>query len=123
MQMNETDKTRLAEDILSHYTPQAPTPLDRLKALDRKVKAPALRFAWCFGILASLVLGAGMSLMMTDLGSALGLADPMLPGVAVGLVGLLLAVLNYPIYHALLTRRRRKYASEILALSEALAES
>lgn len=123
MQLSKTHKTRLAEDILRQYTPQEPTQLDRLKALDRKVKAPALRFAWSFGILASLILGAGMSLVMTDLGSALGLVDPMLPGIAVGLVGLLLAILNYPIYHALLTHRRRKYVPEVLALSETLAES
>lgn len=121
MMYNEkNDPKALAREIRDHYTEKAPTDLDRLRMLDRQVKAPANRFAWCFGSVAALILGAGMSLVMTDIGAVLGLEHPMLPGIFVGVIGLVLAVLNYPIYRAFLARRRRKFAPRILALSENL---
>lgn len=103
--------------IRDQYIKKESTDLDRLKKLDRKVKAPANCFAYIFGSISALVMGFGMSLVMTDIGVFLGAAETMIPGIVIGVIGMLLAALNYPIYKAILGARRRRYAGEIIALS------
>jgi hypothetical protein len=64
-------------------------------------------------------MGTGMSLAMTEIGAALGdLA--MLLGIGVGVVGMVLVALAYPVYNRVLTNARRQIAPEILRLSEEL---
>ncbi len=116
--MNKHDQEFLVQKIRTQYTEKEHSSLDELKRLDAKVKRPAYAFAWAFGTVGAMVLGAGMSLVMTDLGSVLGLAQPMVPGVAVGIVGLAMVIANYPIFKGILTARRKKYAGEIIALSD-----
>lgn len=121
--MKHKDQEYLAEQIRSQYTEPQHTELDALKALDRKVKRPAHLFAGTFGTLSALVLGAGMSLIMTDIGQTVGLADPMRPGLIVGILGLVMAVLTYPMYKTLLNARRRQYADQIIAMSDPFVQS
>lgn len=121
--MNRNDPKILAEKIRTQYTGPKHTQLDELKQLDRNVKTPANVFAWVFGAVSAVILGAGMSLVMTDLGAQLGMSETMLPGVIVGLVGLVLAIVNYPLYQRILASRKRKYADRVLALSEELMNS
>lgn len=118
--MERNDQEYLVRKIRTQYTGKEFTQLDELKALDKHVKAPATGFAWGFGTLAALILGSGMSLVMTDVGAVLGLTHTLIPGILVGVVGLVMALLTYPIYRAILAGRRKKYAGEILALSERL---
>lgn len=118
MTMNKTEQEALVQKIRTQYTGREHTELDELKALDRKVKRPVTTFAYLFGSAAALIMGAGMSLIMTDIGQMLGLAETMLPGLVSGIAGLGMALVNYPIYKRLLARRRRKYAEKILALSD-----
>ena len=96
--------------------------LARLRRLDGSVTKAAQAIALVFGILGSLILGLGMSLCMTDLGVSLGLDViwTMAVGVAVGLVGGILASLAYPVYTATVRARRRKLAPEILRLTDEL---
>ena len=63
-------------------------------------------------------MGAGMSLVMTDIGAQLGISATMPVGIAVGVVGMIMAIINYPIYRKILSSRREKYADKILELSE-----
>lgn len=123
MNHSKNDQEYLVQKIRTQYTEKEHTELDALKALDKKVKAPANRFAWTFGTIAALVMGAGMSLVMTDIAQTLGLENPMVPGIAIGLTGMALAIANYPIYKAILSARRKKYAGQILSLSEKLLEN
>ena len=71
------------------------------------------------GVLGALVLGTGMSLIMTDLGSALG-HWVMVIGILAGILGLILVALAYPIYNSVLRKERQRIAPEILRLSEEL---
>ena len=112
------DKNFIAQNIRAQYTAKEITELDELRALDAKVKRPANVFAYAFGSIAAIVMGSGMSLVMTDIGAILGIASAMPIGIAVGVVGMLMALVNYPIYKSVLTSRKNKYASKILALSE-----
>ena len=114
------DKEFVVEKIRSQYTEAEHTELDALKALDAKVKKPALLFGYTFGSIGAIVMGAGMSLVMTDIGTQLGMAETMVPGIVIGVVGLALAIINYPIYKGILAARRKKYADKIIALSDKL---
>ena len=79
-------------------------------------------FAYGFGAVSALTMGSGMSLIMTDIGQTIGMASPMTPGIVIGLVGMVMAIVNYPIYNGILTRRRKKYAQQIIALSDRLTK-
>ena len=108
----------LVQKIRTQYTEKQHTELDELRELDRKVKAPANAFAYGFGALAALIMGCGMSLIMTDIGQTIGIASPMTPGIVIGVAGMVMAIANYPIYNGILSGRRKKYARQIIALSD-----
>ena len=112
------DQEFLVQKIRTQYTEKQHTELDELKALDAKVKKPANTFGYTYGSVGAIVMGAGMSLVMTDIGSVVGLASAMVPGIAIGVVGLGMALTTYPIYKRILNSRKKKYAPEIMALSE-----
>ena len=112
------DQEFLVQKIRTQYTEKQHTELDELKALDAKVKKPANTFGYTYGCVSAIVMGAGMSLVMTDIGSVVGLASAMVPGIAIGVVGMGMALTTYPIYKRILNSRKKKYAPEIMALSE-----
>ena len=116
--MNKNDKDFLVQKIRTQYTEKENTELDALRELDRKVKRPANVFSYVFGSISAIIMGAGMSLVMTDIGATVGIENPMMPGIVIGTIGLVLAVANYPVYKSILASRRKKYADEIIALSD-----
>lgn len=116
--MAHNDTEFLVQKIRTQYTEKEHTQLDALKALDAKVKRPANVFAYAFGSLAAIVMGCGMSFVMTDLAGQLGLGDMTVPGIAIGVIGMLPAIANYPIYKRILGARRKKYAKQIIELSD-----
>jgi hypothetical protein len=118
MNMNRNDQEFLVQRIRTQYTEKKTTELDELRALDAKVKRPANLFAYIFGSISAIIMGAGMSLVMTDIGATVGIADPMIPGIVIGVVGMAMALVNYPIFKGILNARRKKYAESIIALSE-----
>ena len=77
-------------------------------------------FAYIFGSISAIIMGCGMSLVMTEIGATLGIASAMTPGIIIGVIGMLMAIVNYPLYKGILSSRRKKYAARILALSEEL---
>lgn len=116
--MNKNDQEFLVQKIRTQYTEKEHTQLDELKELDAKVKRPANIFAYTFGSLGAIIMGSGMSFIMTDIGSALGMEDTMNVGIIIGILGMLMAIINYPIYKSILSSRRMKYADQIMNLSE-----
>ena len=120
--MNQNDKDFLVQKICTQYTEKEHTQLDALKDLDKKVKRPANVFAYIFGSIGAIIMGSGMSLVMTEIGSMIGVANGMIPGIIVGVIGLLMVIINYPIYKGILGSRRKKYADEIIALSDKIMQ-
>ncbi len=116
--MNKNDQEFLVQKIRSQYTEKESTELDALRALDAKVKKPANVVAYTFGSISAIIMGAGMSLVMTDIGSDIGLKVSMTPGIAIGVVGMAMAIANYPLYKRMLNSRKKKYADKIIALSD-----
>ena len=94
----------------------------RLRRLDSSVTNTAQAVALVLGIIGALILGFGMSLIMTDLAEILGLEETvvMVVGVSVGIVGGILASLAYPIYNAIVKAKRKKIAPEIIRLTDEL---
>ena len=115
--MNRNDKSFMVEKIRTKYVEKQEGSLDELRKLDKKVKRPAEVFAYIFGSISALVMGAGMSLVMTDVATMLGLGDMTITGIAIGVVGMVLAIINYPIYKGILSSRKKKYAERVLELS------
>lgn len=116
--MNKNDQEFLVQKIRTQYTEKESTGLDELKKLDVAVKRPANIFSYVFGGISAIVMGSGMSLVMTDIGAAVGIENSMLPGIVIGVAGMLMAIINYPIYKGILGSRRKKYANKIINLSD-----
>ena len=116
--MNRNDTQFIAQKIRAQYMEKQVSELDELRALDAEVKKPANVFGYVFGSISAIIMGAGMSLTMTDIGATLGIGNPMVIGIVVGVIGMAMAIANYPIYRSILNSRREQYAAEILALSD-----
>ncbi len=121
--MNPNDKQFMAQKIRTKYMEKQVTELDELRKFDKKVRRPAGVFAYIFGSIGALVMGSGMSIVMTEVESVFGFANPMIPGIVLGIVGMLIAIINYPIYKGILGSRRKKYAGKILELSDKIIEN
>ena len=116
--MNRNDQQFMAQKIRTQYMEKTPSELDTLRELDARVKRPANVFAYVFGSISAVIMGAGMSLVMTDIGATIGITGAFVPGIAIGVVGLCMSLLTYPIYKGILNSRKKKYGAEILKLSD-----
>lgn len=116
--MNNNSQNYMVEKIRTQYMEKESTELDALRKLDAKVKRPANIFAYVFGSLGAVVMGSGMSLVMTDIGMKIGMTETMVPGIVIGVIGMVMVLANYPIYKKILGSRRKKYADEIIKLSD-----
>ena len=118
--MNRNEQQAAAR-IREHYTEKQTTDLDTLRELDAKVKRPANVFSYIFGSVSAIIMGCGMSLVMTDIANIIGIGgNHMIIGIIIGVVGMIMAVINYPIFSAILNSRKKKYSEQILKLSESL---
>lgn len=116
--MNKNDELFIAQKIRTQYTEKQITELDTLRRLEQKVKRPATAFAYTFGIISAIIMGTGMSLIMTDIGTTIGMEQSFIPGIIIGIVGMAMALINYPIHQGILSSRKKKYASQIIAMSD-----
>lgn len=108
--------------IREKYQPKIEDDMSKLRKLDAEVTNKATMNSLVIGIIGALIMGAGMSLVMTDLGVIFGLQgnNNLVVGITVGIVGLVLAGMAYPRYKKVLKKEREKAAPEILRLTEEL---
>ena len=94
----------------------------QLRRLDAGVTQKATTAALVLGIIGALILGFGMSLLMTDLSEILGSYKnlTMIIGIAVGLVGIILVCLAFPLYNYIIKKERKRIAPEIIRLTDEL---
>lgn len=118
--MNRNDTEFIVQKIRTQYMEKDSSEknLDLLRELDAEVKHPANVFGYIFGSISAIIMGSGMSLVMTDIGQQLGISNTMPLGIVIGVVGMLMAIATYPIYKNILASRKEKYADRILELSE-----
>ena len=99
---------------------QSADKMDQLRRLDAAVYSKATTVALVVGIIGTLIMGMGMSLVLTEIGAALGTVSAMVVGIVLGLIGLILVCLAYPLYNRRLKKERKKIAPEILRLTDEL---
>ena len=107
------------ENIRKKYLPREEDKMERLRKLHRSAGEKARAWAIGIGVVGALILGTGMSLFMTELGAGLGQLS-MVIGIPVGIVGMVLVALAYPVYNRVLQAQRQRIAPEILQLTEEL---
>ena len=107
------------EDIRKKYLPKEEDKMEQLRKLHAVPTQKAQAASIAVGVVGALIMGTGMSFAMTDIGAALG-SLAMVLGIVVGVVGMVLVGLAYPIYNRVLKKQREKIAPEILRLSDEL---
>lgn len=112
-----SEREKIVKEIKEGYEPKEKTKYDELIALNRKVELPAYIFAYAFGVIGALILGVGMCLAMQVIGTGVPL---MVLGIVVGIIGIALVSVNYPIFLAIMKSRKKKYAEKVIALSQEL---
>lgn len=98
------------------------TSIEKLRALDNMVTKKASAAALVFGILGALILGIGMSLIMTDFAAFIGFSiqTALVVGIVLGVVGIALVVAAYPVYSEVTKNERKKIAPEIIRITDEL---
>lgn len=104
-----------AEKIRRQYIKKEDNKIEKLRRLDSKVKLPGRITAVILGIAGALLLGSGMSLVMVFKAMTMGLV--------LGIPGLIILLLIYPVYTLIIKRRKVKYSQEIIELSSEIADN
>lgn len=107
------------EEIRKKYLPREENKMEQLRKLHAIPTQKAQATSIAVGVIGALIMGTGMSLAMTEIGAALGVFA-MIIGIVVGIVGMVLVAVAYPIYNRVLKKQRERIAPEILRLSDEL---
>ena len=107
------------EAIRNKYLPKEADKMEQLRKLHAVPTQKAQSASIAIGVIGALIMGTGMSFAMTDLGAVLG-GFTMVLGIVVGIIGMVLVALAYPIYNRVLQKQRKIIAPEILRLSDEL---
>jgi len=109
--------------IKRKYLPKHEQPEDKmetLRRLDQQAEQPGMITALTLGIIGVLVFGGGMSLAMV-LPAGIPVVLCYVLGIVLGLLGVVLMVVAYPVYKKITKAQREKIAPEILKLTEELS--
>lgn len=107
-QTNEREQ-RKAEGIFRQYVSREENKMEQLQKLDNKVKLPGKIVGSILGVIGALVMGAGMSLIMVW--------ENMTFGLFLSIPGLVVLLLAFLAYHLITGSRKKKYAVQIIRLS------
>lgn len=88
--------------------------VERLRRLDGGVYKKGASASIAVGVTGTLLLGLGMSCAMVWQGVWF------LPGILIGVVGIAVIALAYPIYKQVIKKERKKIAPEIIRLTDRL---
>lgn len=94
--------------------------IEQLKKLDQSATNKATSKSLAIGITGALILGIGMSLIMTDIAAVIGMTRliAILVGIPLGVVGIIFIAFAYPVYKKTLAKERKRIAPEIIRLSD-----
>ena len=108
--------------IRQKYQPKEENKMEKLRRLDASVTSKATVVSLVLGIMGVLVLGSGMSLIMTNIGSVIGLQGmfAMVIGIVIGIIGIASLACAYPVYTHIVKKERERIAPEILRLTDEL---
>ena len=107
------------EEIRKAYLPKEEDKMEKLRKLHSIPTQKAQSASIAVGVIGALILGTGMSLCMTELGAAWGMFAFII-GILIGLIGLIMVILAYPLFNRILHKERKRIAPDILRLTEEL---
>ncbi len=118
----QAELKRIREKYIADKPAPALSPMEQLRRLDAGVTRKGTVVALVLGIIGTLFMGTGMSLVMTDLKELLGphRDKALLIGILIGLVGMIGVIVAYPLYQRITARERKKIAPEVLRLADEL---
>lgn len=103
--------------IREKYIPKEENKMEQLRRLDESATRPGTITALAMGIFSTLVLGVGMCCTMVW-------ADTLfIPGIIIGVMGMIGLSITYPIYSYITKKQRTKLAPEIMRLTDELSHS
>lgn len=108
--------------IRQKYVPKEVDRMEEVRKLDAGVTRKATAVSLVVGVIGALVLGSGMSLVMTDIGEIIGMYGTirMILGIIIGMLGVALVSMAYPIYNRITQKERERIAPEIIRLTDEL---
>ena len=107
------------ENIRKKYLPKEEDKMVQLRRLHQSATQKAQAWSIGLGVIGALIMGTGMSLAMTELGALVG-ELAMVIGVVIGVAGMALVALAYPVYNRVLQKERQRIAPDILRLTDEL---
>lgn len=105
------------QKIRDKYIEKEEDKLTKLRRLDQQATRPGLIVSLLLGVVSTLVFGLGMCCTMV------WTADWFVPGIIIGVIGMIGMALSYPVYVKITRHQRKKLAPEIIALSDELLQS
>ena len=100
--------------IRGKYVTREESSIERLRRLDEGVTKKATSVSIIIGVIGSIIMGGGMSMCMV------GPEELFLVGVGIGVVGIAVVALAYPIYSLIVKKEREKIAPEIIRITDEL---
>lgn len=108
--------------IREKYVAKEEDAMTRLRRLDAAVSNKATAWAIAVGVVSTLIMGFGMSVLMTELFAALHVGIKIAAGFSCGFLGMAGVSCAYPLYTRILKKEREKIAPEILRLTDELTK-
>lgn len=100
--------------IREKYVPKEENKMEQLRRLDASATKPGTAASIIVGVIGTLLLGIGMCCTMVWMGNLF------IPGIVIGVVGLLAIAAAYPVYTHITKKQREKLAPEIMRLTDEL---
>lgn len=100
--------------IRDKYVIQEEDKMEQLRRLDQGVTQKSTMYSIIVGVIGTLVMGIGMCCCMVWQGIWF------VPGVIVGIVGIIILAMAYPVYQQVTKKEREKIAPEIIRLTDEL---
>lgn len=100
--------------IRNKYLTQEEDKMQQLRRLDQSVTQKSTMYSIIIGVIGALILGIGMSCCMVWQETAF------IPGIIIGIVGIVLVSCAYPVYNHITKKERERIAPEILRLTDEL---
>ena len=99
--------------IRSKYLPKQESKIEQLRRLDKNAEKPGTITAIAVGVIGALIMGVGMCCTMVWNTSMV----VFVAGIVIGILGMTIAGVAYPLYKSITKKQRAKIADQIIALS------
>lgn len=102
------------EAIRRKYLPKEEDRMEQLRQMDKRVSRKGTIISIIIGVIGCLLLGIGMCCTMEWAGRWF------VPGIIIGVIGIVMIALAYPLYERITKKERKKIAPLILKLADEL---